>query len=221
MLFRSVKNVLFGIKNGTTITATLRPVSNATGVTRITITANDGDNTVSQSFNLTVSEPPNEAPVFGTIPDQTTTANNNITVELNITDVDTAIADLVLTGSSSNPTLVTGFTFDQTGAKPKATVLLGKDKTGIAVVTITVDDGKTKVSQSFALQVTEAADPELATPSVTRNADGTLTVVVTWDNGGELEWSTSAAGPWNKTGNTSGRYTVVTSQGFMFFRVTR
>ena len=216
-----VKNVLFGIKSGTTITATVRPVLNATGTTRITITANDGDNTVTQSFNLTVTEPPNEPPVFGGIADQTTTANSNLTIELDVTDADTAIADLILSGTTSNPSLVTGFTFDQSGAKPKATLVLGKDKTGIAVVTITVDDGKTKVSQSFALQVTEAADPELATPAVTHNADGTLTVVVTWENGGELEWSTSAAGPWNKTGNTSGRYTVVTSQGFMFFRVTR
>jgi len=216
-----VKVVLFGIKNGTIRTATIRPVSNATGVTRITITANDGDNSVSQSFNVTVSEPPNDPPVFGAIPDQTATANSNVTIELNITDPDTAVSDLVLTSSTSNPTLVTGVTFDQSGAKPKATLVLGKDKTGIAVVTITADDGKNKVSQSFALQVTEAADPELATPSVTKNQDGTLTVVVTWENGGELEWSTSSVGPWNKTGNTSGRYTVVTSQGFMFFRVQR
>ena len=216
-----LRNVLFGIKNGTTITATLRPVNNATGTTRITITANDGDNTVTQSFNLTVTEPPNEPPVFGAIPDQTTTANSDPTIELNITDPDTAVSDLVLTGTSSNPTLVTGFTFDQTGTKPKATVNLGTDKTGIAVVTITVDDGKTKVSQSFALQVTEAADPELAAPSVTKNPDGTLTVVVTWENGGELEWSTSPVGPWNKTGNSSGRYTVVTSQSYLLFRVVR
>jgi hypothetical protein len=216
-----LRNVLFGIKNGTTITATLRPVSNATGTTRITITANDGANTVSQSFDFTVTEPPNEPPVFGTIPDQTTQANENVTIELDITDPDTAVADLILTGTSSNTRLVSGFTFDQTGAKPKATINLVKDQTGIALVTITVDDGKTKVSQSFALQVTEAAEPELAAPSVTRNADGTLTVVVTWENGGELEWSTSPVGPWNKTGNSSGRYTVITSQQFMVFRVVR
>lgn len=216
-----VKNVLFGIKGGTTITATLRPVNNATGVTRITITANDGDNSVSQSFNLTVSDPPNEPPVFGKIPDQTTTANKNVTVELDITDPDTAVPDLVLTGSSSNPTLVTGYTFDQTGAKPKATVVLGKDKTGIAVVTITVNDGKTTVSQSFALQVNEAPVPKLANPAVTSNPDGTLTVVVTWENDGELEWSLSPTGPWTKTGNTSGRYTEITTQQVKFFQITR
>jgi len=216
-----LKNVLFGIKGGTTITATLRPVNNAIGTTLVTLTANDGDNTVSQSFNFTVSEPPNEPPTFGPIADVSTRANENPVVELNITDPDTAVADLHLTGTSSNPALVTGFTFDQTGAKPMATIVLAKDKTGIAVVTITVDDGKTKVSQSFALQVTEAKQPELALPTVTRNPDGTVTVVVTWQNGGELEWATTVLGPWTKTGNTSGRYTEISSQSSKVYRVTR
>jgi hypothetical protein len=216
-----VRNVLFGIKNGTTITATLRPVSDATGVTRVSITADDGATKVTQSFDLTVTEPTNEPPVFGAIPDQTVQANDRPTITLDITDVDTAISSLILTGVSSNPSLVVGFDFDQTGAKPTVTLLLGQDKTGIAVVTITADDGKSKVSQSFALQVTEASTPELAIPSVTRNPDGTLTVVVTWENGGELEWSLNVTGPWIKTGNTSGRYTEITAQSRKIYRVSR
>jgi subtilisin-like proprotein convertase family protein len=216
-----VRNVLFGIKNGTTITATLRPVSDATGVTRVSITADDGATKVTQSFDLTVTEPTNEPPVFGAIPDQTVQANDRPTITLDIADVDTAISSLILTGVSSNPSLVVGFDFDQTGAKPTVTLLLGQDKTGIAVVTITADDGKSKVSQSFALQVTEASTPELAIPSVTRNPDGTLTVVVTWENGGELEWSLNVTGPWIKTGNTSGRYTEITAQSRKIYRVSR
>ena len=216
-----VRNVLFGIKNGNIITATIRPVNNATGLTRITITANDGDNVRSQSFNVTVKDVPNQAPVFATIPDQTTVANKSVVITLGITDPDTAIADMTFSYGTSNPSLVTDVNVDTSGAAAVATVVLGKDKTGIAVVTITVNDGANSVSQSFALQVDEAPAPTLAKPTVARNLDGTMTVVVTWQGGGELEWATSASGPWTKTGVSTGRYTEVTSQGAKIYRVVR
>lgn len=67
-----------------------------------------------------------------------------------------------------------------------------------------MDDGKTKVSQTFAIAVNTAADPEFATPTLlTTNEDGSKTITVSREDGGELEWVTSAVGPWTGTGRTS------------------
>jgi hypothetical protein len=95
------------------------------------------------------------------------------------------------------------------------------DATGVSAVTVTIDDGANKVTRTFAVTVKTAAAPEVAIPVLTVAPDGTRSITVTWENGGELEWATSAAGPWTKTGNTTGSYTEVVSAGAKLFRIVR
>jgi hypothetical protein len=110
--------------------------------------------------------------------------------------------------------------FSNDGAVVKATVTPVKDATGLSTVTITVKDGKNTVSRTFAVNVEATAPPQLSAPTLTRNPDGSLTVTVTWQNGGELEWASSPTGPWTKTGNKTGTYSEPAT-GIKYFRVTR
>jgi hypothetical protein len=215
-----VRSVLFALAGESDVVATVNLRPGVLGTSSVEITVFDGANTVSRSFVLTVVERPNEPPTLAPIPDQTTVANSPVTVPLTVSDPDTDIANLVFTGTSSNPSLVSGVTFEVNGSAVSATVALVKDATGIAVVTISVNDGKTTVSQSFALQVNVPPPPKLV-PSVTTNPDGSKTFTVTWENGGELQYSDSPAGPWVGTGNTSGSFSETISEGYRFYRVWR
>jgi len=215
-----VRSVLFGLSGESTVVATINLHAGVLGTSGIEISVNDGRTTVSQSFILTVVEKPNDPPTLAPIPDQTTLANVPVTVPLTVSDPDTDISKLVFTGTSSNPNLVSGVTFQVNGSAVSATVALVKDETGIAVVTISVNDGKTTVSQSFALQV-NVPPPPVLTPAVKTNPNGSKTITITWSDGGELQYSDSPAGPWTGTGNTSGTFTETISQGFRFYRVWR
>jgi len=215
-----VRSVLFGLAGESDVVATINLRSGVTGTSAIEITVSDGPNQTSRSFILTVVERPNEPPTLASIPDQTTVANVPVTVPLTVSDPDTAIEKLVFTGTSSNPSLVSAVTFQVNGSAVSATVGLVKDATGIAVVTISVNDGKTTVSQTFALQV-NVPPPPVLTPAVKTNPDGSKTITITWTDGGELQYSDSPAGPWTGTGNTSGTFTETISQGFRFYRVWR
>ncbi|MCC7376103.1 MAG: proprotein convertase P-domain-containing protein [Verrucomicrobiales bacterium] len=201
-----VRTVIFGQSNGQ-IYADVRPVRDVLGEATVTIFVDDGRTKVGQAFILTVFEPPNLPPVFGPIPDQTTTANTPAVVTLNLTDPDTALSDIVYGFRTSNPGLVSSVTVDTTTGSAVATVHLVTDATGIATVTITANDGKNQVEQTFALSVTEAdtEPPTLAQPTVAV-VNGAVVITVTWDGGGTLEYATSPLGPWITTGNSSGSF---------------
>jgi len=216
-----VRNVRFGIDNANNVVATVNLVTDAIGTSSVTIFADDGTTKVARSFILTVTEPPNEPPVFGPIEDQITDANKPVTVVLNITDPDTALTDLKLTAAASNSRVIAGVTFNATATSVTATVNPVKDATGVSTVTITADDGKNKVSQVFAVAVNQAPEPEFAKPTLTTNADGSKTITLTWENGGELEYADSAVGPWVKTGNTSGSYSEPATSASRVYRVRR
>lgn len=216
-----VRNVRFGIDNNNNVIATVNLVANEIGTSSITIFADDGATKVARSFILTVTEPPNEPPVFGPIEDQITTANTPVTVVLNITDPDTALTDLKFTATASNSRVISGVTFNATTASVTATVNPVQDATGVSTVTITADDGKNKVSQVFAIAVNEAPEPEFAKPTLTTNADGSKTISITWENGGELEWADSAAGPWTATGNKTGSYSEPATAASRVYRIKR
>ena len=154
-----VRSVTFAY-NGTTEVATINLVTNQVGVDYITITVSDGITNASQSFALEVQAP--EPPEFGAIADQTTTVNTPATVGLNITSPVVPISALTFTGSSSNPSLVSGVSFSNDGIKVAATVNLVKDQSGTAQVTIVLNDGFTTISNSFKLTVTVPVAPTLA-----------------------------------------------------------
>jgi len=160
----------------------IRPKADQLGQSSIQVFVNDGATTVSRSFILTVFDPPNEPPVLGTIPDQTTLQNQPVTVVVPVTDQDTPIGDLVLTGVSSNPDLLKPIAFSNDGVVVKALINPLTDKTGTSTVTITVNDGRNTLSTSFVVTVkspTPTEPPVLGTiASQTTAANQSVTVVV-------------------------------------------
>jgi subtilisin-like proprotein convertase family protein len=216
-----VRTVLFGQANGQ-IYADVRPVRDVLGEATVTIFVDDGRTKVGQAFLLTVFEPPNLPPVFGAVPDQTTTANKPAVVALALTDPDTALADMVYGFRTSNAGLVSGVTVDTSTGSAVATVNLVADATGIATVTITVNDGKNQVEQTFALSVNEAdiEPPTLAQPTVSV-VSGTVVVTVTWSGGGTLETAPAPNGPWTSTGNSSGSFSEPATGVQKYYRVTK
>ena len=75
-------------------------------------------------------------------------------VALIVTDPDTSPANLTYTGTSTNKALVSGITFYFNGKDEVAVISLVPDKRGTDFVTITVSDGFSSDSKSFALKVT-------------------------------------------------------------------
>lgn len=159
-----VQHVAFA-NDGTTVTATVHLVANASGVSTVTVTADDGTSTASQSFALTVSAPPNLPPTLGPIADRESPKNVPVIVPLVVSDPDTAISSLIFTGTSSNTNLVRSVVFGLAGeTNVVATVNLRSGQIGSASVTISVNDGRTTASQSFLLTVVESIQPPVLQP---------------------------------------------------------
>jgi hypothetical protein len=145
--------------NGGAGTADIVLVPNASGTSEITITATDDFGTAQSKFTLTVL-PVADGPQLAAIADQTGTEDTTLTIPLTVTDVDTTTADLTFTGSSSNPTLVTGISFDKSGSPVLATLTFATNVSGFAAVTITATDKEgLSSSRTFALQVQAVDDP--------------------------------------------------------------
>src|SRR5439155_12338906 len=95
------------------------------------------------------------------IADQTTTQNTaTAPIAFTVGDAQTAAGSLILTGASSNPTLVpaANIVFGGSGASRTVTVSPALNQTGTATITVTVSDGSLTASDSFVLTVTATAN---------------------------------------------------------------
>src|SRR4029077_3667684 len=98
-------NIVFGGSDSNR-TVTVTPASGLTGTTTITLTVSDGGLSASDSFVLTVTTV-NTPPVISGIPDQTIDEDTSTgAISFTVDDPETAPGSLVLSRSSSNPTLV-------------------------------------------------------------------------------------------------------------------
>lgn len=189
-------NLVTGIvATGTGATRVLQVslVPNAFGTTPITVTARDAFSTTNQTFTLNVPNTP-DAPVISPIADQTTMEDVPVDIVLNVTDVDTTLADLAFSSSVSNPSLVTGITFTKTESNVVAHVSLGEDQNGVAAVTILATDGSNTATATFALTVQPVADlPRIAEiGNVTTGEDVGVTVPFTITNPDSTELNVGA-----------------------------
>jgi hypothetical protein len=217
-----VQSAIAALGTDGSVILNIRPRADQTGQSSIQVTVNDGANTVTASFILTVSEPPNDPPVLGAIADQNTDVNKSINLSLSVSDPDTAVADLTFSSTVSNPSVIRLVGFSNDGTNVRGLITPQTDAAGVSTVTISVSDGKTTVSQTFAVNVKSAAPPRISQPTTTTNPDGTTVISIAWENGGELETAPSASGPWTKTGNTSGFYSETVAAGSVkFFRISR
>jgi len=136
-------------------TLVFTPVAGAGGSATITVTVNDGaaaNSTVTRTFTAIV----NRLPVIAAISDQSIAIGvTNLVIPFTISDPETAANSLVLSGSSSNPTLLrdTAIVFGGTGGSRTVTLTPLVDQTGTTDVTITVNDGQASSTRVFQFEV--------------------------------------------------------------------
>jgi len=158
--------------SGANRTVTITPAANQFGSTTITLTVSDGTATVSDSFVLTVN-PVNDLPVISNVANLSTNEDTaTAAIAFTITDLETPVADLTMTGGSSNTALVplTGFAFGGSGGSRTVIVSPTLNQSGTSTITLTVSDGTATASDTFVLTVTAVNDA----PTISDLADLTL-----------------------------------------------
>ena len=162
------ENVTVG-GDGTDRTVTVAPAEHEIGVATITITVGDGVLSASESFEVTV-EQVNDVPTITEISDQSIDEDSiTAAIGFTITDVETSVDDLTVSGDSSNLTLVPegNIEFEGSGVNRTVVVSPAEDEFGIATITVTVNDGTEDVSESFDVVVTAVND----VPTISAVAD--------------------------------------------------
>lgn len=154
--------------SGTSRTLVVTPAANRSGSATITVTVNDGAQTATRAFMLTVTAV-NDAPTVTRSPSSATIAGGlQAHTTVTVTDVDTAGSALALTTSSGNTTLlpnanvavaITGTTATTRTFDVAMTPAAGQ--AGSLVVTLTASDGTTPVATTFALTITIPQPPAI------------------------------------------------------------
>ena len=137
--------------SGDNRTVTITPVTGAQGTVTITIYVSDGFNTASSSFEVTIG-----APSISHIPNQITYMNTATpAVPFTIGDTESAASSLTLSKSSGNPTLIpdANIVFGGSGANRTVTLTPAAGQTGVATITIGVNDGTNTVNTNFVVSV--------------------------------------------------------------------
>ncbi|MCL4298836.1 MAG: hypothetical protein KJ077_24070 [Anaerolineae bacterium] len=155
-------NITFG-GSGANRTVTVTPAANQYGSATITVTVSDGTYSTPTSFVLTVNSV-NDAPTISDIANQST--NEDVAVgpiSFTVGDIETAAGSLMVSGSSSDQTLVpnANITFGGSGANRTVTVTPAANQFGPATITIQVSDGTSSAQDSFVLTVNSVNDTPL------------------------------------------------------------
>ena len=152
-------NVVLG-GAGTSRTVTITPAANLSGTATITVRVSDGALTTTDTFLLTVTavnDPPTVTDIANRSIDEDTSTG---AVAFTVGDVDTALAALTVSGSSSDVSLVpnSSIVLAGTGAGRTVTVTPAPNQNGSATITISVSDGSTSAPDTFLLTVTGVND---------------------------------------------------------------
>jgi hypothetical protein len=180
----------------------------------------------SKSVTIVVRAPPNQNPTISAISNQPTKeATSTGAIVFTISDPDGPVADLKLSASSSNPTLVpnANIVLGGQGANRTVTVTPAPNQAGTVTITLLVEDAAGgKATTTFELTVTPAP-PEITRQPESRAvpAGANVTLVVTANGRGPLSYQwrfngANIAGATNPslvlnnvTPNQAGEYTVV------------
>ncbi len=163
--------------NGANRTISILPASNRNGTTVITVTVFDGTAANNDTFVLTV-RPVNDPPTISSLSNRTVnedTPTGNIS--FTISDPETAAGNLILTGTSSNKTLVPDnqIVFGGSGGNRTVNVIPASNESGTTVITLSVRDPEgLSTNATFTLNVTAVNDPPTIDNLVNRiiNEDG-------------------------------------------------
>jgi uncharacterized delta-60 repeat protein len=147
-------NIVLG-GSGASRTVTVTPAAHQFGTATIRVSISDGTTSASATFLLTVN-PVNDAPTMSNITDQSIGVNT-LTNSLPFTlgDVETPVAALSVSGTSSNQALVAdgNIFFGGSGANRTVTVVPEANQIGTATIFVSVNDGAITSTDTFVLTV--------------------------------------------------------------------
>jgi gliding motility-associated-like protein len=152
---------------GSARTVTITPATGQSGIVTITIFVSDQSAApVSTAFTLTVSSS-EDPPTITAIGAQTINEDTSTpALPFTIGDPDTPLADLEVTATSSNKTLIPDANVELfgTGISRTVTVTPASNQTGVSTITLSVTDGTATVSTTFQVTVNEANDAPTISP---------------------------------------------------------
>ena len=144
-----------------TITVTPKAGQTAKATATITVTVTDANlGKKDETFTVTVDPDADAAPTLADIADQTTTTGTATSpIPLTITDDLKQVADLDVTATSSNATLLPASgVVVSTGATRTVTLTPAAGQVGESTITVEVKDGKNTTTKTFKLTVSAPAD---------------------------------------------------------------
>ena len=183
-----VANPTHGVLSGTTPNLTYTPAADYNGSDSFTFKVSDGtleSNTATVSITV---NPVNDPPTISDIPDTSIDEDTNTgAIGFTVGDVETAPGSLIVSGTSSNTTLVPNgsIVFGGSGANRTVTITPAPNANGTTTITVSVDDGTDITSDIFVLTVNAVNDaPTANDQSVTTTQNTALPITLT---GSDLE----------------------------------
>jgi CSLREA domain-containing protein len=199
-------NIVFG-GSGANRTVTVTPAANQSGTATMIVTVTDADKgTTSDTFLLTVNAA-NDLPTISDIANQTTNEDTATgALSFTVGDVETPAANLTLSGTSSNTTLVpnANIVFNGSGANRTVTVTPAANQSGSATITVTVTDAnKGTATDTFSLTVNAVNDPptisDITNQTINKNGNtGALSLTI-----GDVETPTGSLTLSGSSSNTA------------------
>ncbi|GEM_PF-4669660 len=162
----------------------------------------------------------NTAPTVSDIANQTINEDANTgALPFTIGDVETAVANLTLTGSSSNTTLVpaASIVFGGSGASRTVTITPAPNQSGTSTITVTVSDGALTANDTFVLTVTAVDDaPAAVNDSYSVLEEDILTVAVPGVLGNDTDIDSSSLLAVLVSGPSNGTLTLNANGSFTY-----
>ncbi|KPA10280.1 hypothetical protein MHK_009515, partial [Candidatus Magnetomorum sp. HK-1] len=160
----SIENIVI---SGTGLSKTLMitPTANEFGVVTITIAVTDGELTSISAFELSITAV-NDVPIISGINTQMTQEDTAIQgISFTVTDIDNNDNSLIVTGESSNISLVTmsNITFDGTGSNRTVAITPVANENGAISITVAVSDSDLTATTSFTFNIEAVNDSPVNT----------------------------------------------------------
>ncbi|MCC5932249.1 MAG: tandem-95 repeat protein [Cyclobacteriaceae bacterium] len=215
-------NVTYTSPN-TTGTLSFTPVTNQFGIANITVTVSDGISSFDRTFEVIVNAPPTLDAI----------ANLNLIINAGLQNVSlSGISDggegnqtIVVTATSNNTTLVPNpeLTYTSPAATGTLSFTPSTNQSGLATITVTVNDGFNNFARTFTVTVNANIPPTLAAISnitIPQNAPQQTVNLSGISDGGEGNQTITITASSNNTGlipNPTVNYTSPNTTGTLSF----
>lgn len=145
------------LRDGNQWSLVVEPAPGAYGNTTITLTADDGVDAATTTFQITT----NAYPILSPIQDQTLAEDEVRTVDFTVDDPDTPLSALRFEFESTNPAVIplSGLRVGGNGNNRTLTITPAPAASGVSTVTLRVNDGLLTASTTFRVTVTGQNDP--------------------------------------------------------------